>query len=88
MVWSEQFVRNVGAEIYFGVHSYRSTVDDYGVFLHDFRSQFFVSQHIVGLVCPRYKHAFDTQILAQSNPPTDYQEQNQQSESWQHQSLT
>ena len=63
MVWSEQFVRNVGAEIYFGVHSYRSTVDDYGVFLHDFRSQFFVSQHIVGLVCPRYKHAFDTQIL-------------------------
>ena len=47
MVWSEQFVRNVGAEIYFGVHSYRS----------------FVSQHIGGLVGPRYKHAFDTQIL-------------------------
>ena len=63
MVWSEQFVRNVGAEIYFGVHSYRSTVDDYGVFLHDFRSQFFVSQHIVGFVRPRYKYAFDTQIF-------------------------
>ena len=60
MVWCQKFIRDIRAEIYLRKHSYGSAIDNDCVFCHNFGSQFFISQHIVGFVGARYEDAFDT----------------------------
>ena len=63
MPWSKAFVWDVRALVCLRIHSYGRAIDNDLVFVHDFRSQFLVSDGLIVVPVPGYEKRFQSQLL-------------------------